>query len=179
MSTGFGRAAVARTRSRPSSRSGVNAKRLWWLDADLVAAFDRVDHNHIMSMLGSFPGNGLIRQWLAAGVIEAGLLSDTTEGVPQGGVISPLIFNVAVHGMAEAAGVRYVTSPSRAGDTKAGSPVLVAYADDLVVGCHSQRQAEQVQQRLADWLRPRGLAFNEAKTQIVRAPRAQEGEVAM
>jgi RNA-directed DNA polymerase len=49
----------------------------------------------------------------------------------------------------------------------AGSPVAVRYADDVVVLCHSQQQAEQVKARLAEWLAPRGLAFNEDKTKIV------------
>ena len=44
---------------------------------------------------------------------------------------------------------------------------MVRYADDLVVLCHSQKQAEQVKVQLADWLMPRGLAFNEGKTKIV------------
>ena len=48
------------------------------------------------------------------------------------------------------------------------SPTLTRYADDLVVCCHSRQQAEQVKARLAAWLAPRGLAFNEAKTRIVR-----------
>ena len=47
------------------------------------------------------------------------------------------------------------------------SPVAIRYADDVTVLCHSQRQAEQVKARLAEWLAPRGLAFNEDKTRIV------------
>ena len=47
-----------------------------------------------------------------------------------------------------------------------GSPVLVRYADDLVAFCHTRQQAEQVKARLAQWLAPRGLAFNEDKTRI-------------
>jgi RNA-directed DNA polymerase len=84
-----------------------------------------------------------------------------------GGVISPCLLNVALHGLEEAAGVRYKTSGIHAGEPVAGSPVAVRYADDLVVLCHSQEQAEQVKARLAGWLAPRGLAFNEDKTKIV------------
>jgi RNA-directed DNA polymerase len=51
--------------------------------------------------------------------------------------------------------------------------VAIRYADDVVVLCGSQQQAEQVKARLAGWLAPRGLAFNEDKTKIVRVPRAQ------
>ena len=85
---------------------------------------------------------------------------------PQGGVISPLLLNIALHGLEEAAGVRY-RGGIHAGDVRDGCPALTRYADDLVVCCHSRQQAEQVKARLAGWLEPRGLAFNEAKTRIV------------
>lgn len=54
-----------------------------------------------------------------------------------------------------------------AAETVEGAPALVRYADDLVALCHSRDQALQVKERLAAWLAPRGLAFNEAKTRIV------------
>ena len=78
-----------------------------------------------------------------------------------------MLMNVALHGLEEAAGVRYIATGARAGDIKPGSPTLIRYADDLVVLCHSQEQAVQVKARLAEWLAPRGLVFNEDKTQIV------------
>jgi RNA-directed DNA polymerase len=149
-----------------TTASRVDAKRLWVLDADLASAFDRLDHNRIVASLGMFPARELIRQWLTAGVIENRRFAPTEEGAPQGGVISPLLLNVALHGMETAAGVRYYTTGTRAGKTVSGSPVVVRYADDLVALCYSQQQAEQVQARLAEWLAPRGLSFNEDKTRI-------------
>src|SRR5262245_50330524 len=83
-----------------------------------------------------------------------------------GGVVSPLLLNIALHGLEEAAGVRYQLTGRDAGTVKGGSPALTRYADDLVVCCHSRQQAEQVKARLAAWLAQRGLAFNEAKTRI-------------
>ena len=83
-----------------------------------------------------------------------------------GGVISPLLLNVALHGMEQAAGVRYQRVSSDAAAMAAGSPVLVRYADDLVAFCHTRQEAGQVKARLAAWLAPRGLAFNEDKTRI-------------
>jgi len=82
-------------------------------------------------------------------------------------VISPVLLNVALHGMEKAAGVRYRTVGIHAGKTMAGSPVVVRYADDLVAMCVSREQAEEVKARLATWLAPRGLAFNEDKTRVV------------
>jgi RNA-directed DNA polymerase len=146
--------------------SRTDAKRLWLVDADLAAAFDRLDHDHISGLLGRFPGRELVRQWLKAGVVEDGRLAPTEEGAPQGGVISPLLMNVALHGMEAAAGVRYYKTGTNAGKTVPHCPVVVRYADDLLGLCHSREQAEQVKAALAEWLVPRGLVFNEDKTRI-------------
>lgn len=146
---------------------GKNPRRQWILDADLAAAFDRIDHDRLLAALGRFPARGLVEQWLKAGVLDRGRLFPTEEGVPQGGIISPVLMNVALHGMEAAAGVRYQLTGVGAGGLKEGSPTLVRYADDLVTLCHSRGEAEQVKERLAGWLAPRGLAFNEDKTRIV------------
>jgi len=71
------------------------------------------------------------------------------------------LMNVVLHGMEEAAGVRYITTGSNAGTARPGSPVLIRYADDALAPCHSREQAQQVQARLAAWLEPRGLVFNQ------------------
>src|SRR5229473_4964798 len=114
-----------------TSCKGSHAKRVWALDADLAAAFDRIDHARLLEAIGDFPGKGMIAGWLKAGVFEPGKgFAPTEEGTPQGGVISPLLMNVALHGLEEAAGVRYITTGVRAGDIKPGSPTLIRYADD-------------------------------------------------
>ena len=141
-------------------------KQDWAVDLDIRAFFDHLDHDHLLTSLGTFPGRGLIAQWLKAGVVEKGRLTPTGEGSPQGGVISPLMMNVALHGMETAAGVRYRTSGLNAGATIPGYPTLIRYADDLLALCHSREQAEQVQAKLAGWLVPRGLTFNDDKTSI-------------
>ncbi len=143
-------------------------KRVWILDADLAGAFDKISHEHLLEAIGGFPAREMIAGWLKAGILEAGKgFAPTGEGTPQGGIISPLLLNIALHGLEEAAGVRYYRTGRDAGTVKDGCPALIRYADDLVVCCHSRQQAEQVRARLAEWLEPRGLAFNEAKTRIV------------
>jgi len=147
---------------------GPRARRVWALDADLAAAFDRIDHDRLLAAMGSFPARDLIRDWLKAGVFEPGKgFAPTMEGTPQGGVISPCLLNVALHGLEEAAGVRYVSCGPHAGDSRPGSPVLIRYADDLVVLSSTQEQAEQAKAGLTPWLADRGLTFNQDKTRIV------------
>ena len=78
-----------------------------------------------------------------------------------------MLLNIALHGMEQAAGVRYLTSGITAGCAVKDTPVLIRYADDFVALCHSRAEALEVKARLASWLAPRGLAFNEDKTNIV------------
>ena len=147
--------------------NGKHAKRQWILDADLTAAFDRIDHDRLLAAVGTFPARGLVRQWLKAGIVERGRFAPTEEGTPQGGVVSPLLLNIALHGMEAAAGVRYSKLGADGAQTVAGTPALVRYADDFLVMCHTREQAEQVWHRLAQWLAPRGLSFNQDKTRVV------------
>ena len=142
---------------------GKSPKRQWALDADLTSAFDKLPHDHILAMLGTFPAREMVAQWSKAGVVEQGRLHRTEDGVPQGGVVSLLLLNIALHGMEQVAGVRY----DPRGWVTPDCPVLVRYADDLVVLCHSRQDALEVKARRADWLAPRGLAFNEDKTRVV------------
>jgi RNA-directed DNA polymerase len=142
--------------------AGKKAKREWVLDADLKSAFDRIDHNFLLDRLGGFPARGQIRGWLKAGVVDRGRYAPTEEGTPQGGVISPLLLNIALQGMEAAAGVEY---DSR-GVVKPGCPTVVTYADDFVALCHTREQAETVTARLEPWLKEWGLALNPEKTRI-------------
>jgi RNA-directed DNA polymerase len=103
---------------------------VWIVDADLASAFDRIDHDRLLAAIGDFPARGMIADWLKAGVFEPGKgFAPTEEGTPQGGVISPLLLNVALHGLEEAAGVSCYSSGARAGRPRPGSPVVIRYAD--------------------------------------------------
>src|SRR5260370_18592266 len=76
------------------------ARRVWALDADLAAAFDRIDHDHLLAALGSFPARDMIRGWLKAGVFEAGKgFAPTRGGTPQGGGVTPFLLKRALPGL--------------------------------------------------------------------------------
>ena len=143
--------------------AGKNAKREWVLDADLKSAFDRIDHNFLLDRIGTFPAREQIRGWLRAGVVDRGRYAPTEEGTPQGGVISPLLMNIALQGMEAAAGVEY--DRRGGGGVKPGRPIVITYADDFVALCHTRVQAETVAARLGPWLKERGLSLNQEKDQ--------------
>jgi RNA-directed DNA polymerase len=138
-------------------------RKKWVVDADIKGAFDNIDHDFLLQALGDAPGRELVKQWLKAGVMEDDAFHDTSTGTPQGGVISPLLLNVARHGLARALGVINNTK----GKT-AGKRAVVRYADDFVVFCASQEDALRVKEGLLPpWLAERGLSLSEEKTRIV------------
>lgn len=137
-------------------------RRKWVLDADIKGAFDNIDHGFLLTALGGFPARELIRQWLKAGYMEQGDFHATPSGAPQGGVISPLLANIALHGMEAAVGMKY----SRRG-RNLGARCLVRYADDFVVFCETEEDARETKAKLNAWLAVRGLELSDEKTRIV------------
>lgn len=139
-------------------------RKKWVLDADIEGAFDNIDHEKLLKIIGPFPARELIRQWLKAGYMEEGegTLHRTETGTPQGGVISPLLANIALHGLEKALGVRYENK----GEIR-GPRAVVRYADDFVVFCESKEDTEAARQDVKDWLATRGLGLSEAKTRTV------------
>ena len=75
----------------------------WVLDADIAGCFDNINHEALLGKLGTFPKlRRVIKSWLKSGVLDSGTLFPTDEGTPQGGVISPLLANIALHGLEKA-----------------------------------------------------------------------------
>jgi len=134
-------------------------KKTWVVDADIKGAFDNINHDYLLRTIGKVPGTALIRQWLKAGYVENGVIHNTETGTPQGGVISPLLANIALHGMEEALGVRR----NKAGHNTRNRAV-VRYADDFVVFCETREDAEKVIDLLKEWLAIRGLRLSDEKT---------------
>jgi RNA-directed DNA polymerase len=139
-----------------------NKTKKWVLDADIRGAFDNISHDYLLRTIGPTPGKELIKQWLKAGYVEHGTFHATEQGTPQGGVASPLLANIALHGMEEAIGVTYDSRGQLI-----GKRAVVRYADDFVCFCETREDAEQVQRILVEWLKERGLALSEEKTRIV------------
>ncbi|WP_414590121.1 group II intron reverse transcriptase/maturase, partial [Scytonema sp. PCC 10023] len=147
-----------------TTKSG--SRRLWVLDADIKGCFDNISHDSLIKIIGNFPGREIINQWLKAGYMEKGVFYDTTKGTPQGGIISPLLANIALHGMEAAIGVTYKSGSSHT-FVRESSPVLVRYADDFLVFCHSKENAIEAQNKVNNFLGQRGLELSPEKTRIV------------
>ena len=145
----------------------INRKEKYVLDADISQCFDKIDHTALLEKLNTFPTlRHQIKAWLKAGVIDFGVFSKTETGTPQGGVISPLLANIALHGFEE-----YITSFKKAGRYPNGqanktSAAVIRYADDFVILHESKEFVEQLQNRAAEWLGGMGLELKASKTKI-------------
>ena len=139
-------------------------RKKWVVDADIKGAFDNIRHATLLEALTGFPARHLVRQWLKAGVVDRGVFADTTAGTPQGGVVSPLLANIALHGMESAVGVAYKRDRDsyRTRSTRA----LVRYADDFVIFAETREDAATAQSDIARWLADRGLELSQEKTKI-------------
>ncbi len=101
-------------------------------------------------------------------MIDGGQLAPTERGSPQGGVISPVIYERGPYtGWSKPPESGTSLTGKNAGTARPSSPVLIRYADDVLAFCHSQAAGRAGQGALAAWLAPPGLAFNEDKTRIV------------
>ena len=134
----------------------------WVLEGDIEACFDRINHNWL---LGHVPlDSSIVRKWLKAGYLERWVFHPTAEGTPQGGIISPVLANLALDGL-EALLAGAFPKGTRRG--QAAKVNLVRYADDFVITGSSRELLEtQVKPLVEEFLRERGLNLSAAKTVI-------------
>jgi group II intron reverse transcriptase/maturase len=137
----------------------------WVLDADIQAFFDRLDHDWLVRFLEHRIGDKrvlrLVRKWLRAGVSEEGEWSPSTEGTPQGAVISPLLANVYLH---------YVLDLWIAWWRKhhaTGEVVIVRYADDFVIGFQHEGDARLCLEELRERFTRFNLTLHPDKTRLI------------
>lgn len=140
--------------------------RLWVLNADIKSCFDNIDHSFLLEALGGFPANNVIEAWLKAGYCEF-LSSDPIEvmaGTPQGGVICPLLANIALHGMEKVLRIKTVSTTGHSFSTN--RLAIVRYADDFIVLARTKEECAQAKIKLAEWLIRRGFEFVPNKVNI-------------
>lgn len=143
------------------------------LDADIAKCFDRINHEALLDKLNTSPRlRRQIKAWLKAGVLDNGELFPTERGTMQGGTISPLFANVALHGMEELLVQRFPTKLHK----RFYAPQVIRYADDLVVLHKDRAIIQQCQEVLAEWLQNMGLELKPSKTRIAHTRNALGGE---
>ncbi|QDZ40419.1 group II intron reverse transcriptase/maturase [Euhalothece natronophila Z-M001] len=135
-----------------TSRAGGH---LWVLDADIKGFFDNIAHESILTAIESVPRGDLIEGWLKAGYLDKGILNPTETGTPQGGVISPLLANIGLHGLED-----FIKSIN----PKLG---VIRYADDFVVTSKDKESLEHILDQIKQWMLERGLEISAEKTRIV------------
>lgn len=139
------------------------------LDADIEKCFDRIDHDALLAKLSTIPvTNSLIRGWLKAGIFENGEVFPSKAGTPQGGVVSPLLANITLHGMAIALAQAF---PGRC------KPVIIRFADDFVILHEDLETLLRARTFIEAWLANLGLNLKAAKTRITHTLYEHEGNV--
>jgi RNA-directed DNA polymerase len=137
----------------------------WVLEGDIRSCFDRISHAWLEAHV---PMNrGLLHKWLCCGYLDNGVRHETTEGTPQGGIISPILMNLTLDGLE---GLLHERFGATARQRRQHKVHLVRYADDfLITGTSPQLLLNEVQPVVQCFLRERGLELSPEKTQITHS----------
>ena len=127
----------------------------WVLDADIKGCFDNLEQKFILNQIKSTPGVDLINEWMKAGYVYEGIHNPTETGTPQGGICSPLLSNIGLHGL---------ETMVKTHNKKLG---IVRYADDFIITAKTREELEEITPRIKQWLLECGLELSEEKTKLV------------
>ena len=155
--------------------NAIRYKSKFILDADISKCFDRIDHKKLLEKINTFPKTRRqIRAWLKAGVFDQGKTIFPQEGTPQGGICSPLLANIALHGMENRIKEYAATWKGNKRDNK-NSLSLIRYADDFVIIHENPEVIKTCQTIIKKWLINIGLELNQEKTKITHTLKEYEG----
>jgi RNA-directed DNA polymerase len=144
------------------------------LDADIAKCFDKINHNKLLEKLRTYPTlRKQVKAWLKSGVIDKSWTA-TSEGTPQGGVASPLLANIALHGM-ELEIKKYARTWKGRTEKNERSISLIRYADDFVILHKDLEVIFNSQKIIENWLKDIGLELKPSKTRISHTLNEYEG----
>lgn len=139
----------------------------WVLEGDIKSCFDKISHSWILQNICT--DTKVLEQWLKAGFVEKGMLFPTTEGCPQGGIISPVAANMVLDGLEDLLDAFYGSQKAGKYDRRARQNKVhfVRYADDFVITGSSKELLEnEIKPLVCDFLAERGLELSEEKTKV-------------
>ncbi len=146
--------------------NSIKCKQKTVLDADISKCFDRINHDYLLDKINTSPTlRRAIKAWLQAGWVFEGKRENSDVGTPQGGVISPLLANIALHGMENR--ITQLANSLKGDKSKnRTSLTFVRYADDFVCLHPNPEVIDTAKAILIDWLNEVGLELSESKTRI-------------
>ncbi len=152
----------------------IRLKSKYVLDADISQCFDKINHNKLLKKLNTYPTlRRQIRAWLKAGVMDGLELKPTDRGTPQGGVLSPLLANIALHGMeneikelADSFDMKSVKGTQLSKRDKRKSVSIIRYADDFCILHEDINILYRCTEVITQWLNDMGLELKPSKTRI-------------
>lgn len=152
----------------------IHSKAKYVLDADIAKCFDKINHERLLEKLNTYPTlRRQIRAWLKAGVMDGKELFPSIEGTPQGGVISPLLANIALHGMeneiknlADTFDMKRPDGTQLSKRDKRKSVSIIRYADDFVILHEDLTVVQRCQEVISNWLKSMGLELKPSKTRL-------------
>ena len=167
-------------------KNAINTKAKYVLDADIAKCFDKINHLALLQKLG-YTGKfrQQIKAWLKSGVIDQKVFTATSEGTPQGGVLSPLLANVALHGMenmlmefAKTLDVKRKDKPNSqiSWQQKVKSLTFIRYADDFLLIHHDLNVVQRCRELISEWLKDIGLKLKPSKTRIAHTLTPEQSE---
>jgi len=146
----------------------------WVVDADIKSFFDTVDHEWLMKFLEHDIGDKnflrYVKRFLKSGIMEEGKYYDTDTGVPQGGLISPVLANVYLHYVIDRWFAKVIKTVSK------GNAEMIRYADDVVFCFEQEGDAKGFYEALKERLKKFGLELSEDKSQIIKFGRKAGSE---
>ena len=144
----------------------------WVFEGDFKGCFDNLSHDFILKQLKGFPLKGVVERILKAGYLDNNVFNETDKGTPQGGLLSPLLANIALSGLEECLNISYKEENYNQNGEKRttyrtnGKYRVVRYADDFVIFSKTKEEIEEVRNLLEPYLDERGLELAEDKTRI-------------
>jgi RNA-directed DNA polymerase len=146
---------------------GIFKKPKWVLDADISKCFDEINHQYLLDKCNTFPEmRKQIRAWLKAGILDGKEFVFPEMGTPQGGIISPLLANIALHGMRESLDA-YINTLGGHRPNNRQALTFVRYADDFVLMYPEKDILEDLTEVVKQFLQPIGLTLHPSKTRMV------------